>query len=132
MDNIKTRLQTQSIKSSCEKIECITQELEKQMNSSSSKINEFKSLNENSKKNLAGASAHKDVLVAEVKYKNIFSTVKAIYTESGFVKGFFRGLTPRILSNSPSCAISWGTYEIVKHFLSDKFSSNNNVKKNKK
>jgi hypothetical protein len=129
MDNIKTRLQTQSIKSSCEKIECMTQELEKQMNSST-KINEFNSLNENSKKNLAGASAHKDVLVAEVKYKNIFSTMKAIYTESGFVKGFFRGLTPRILSNSPSCAISWGTYEIVKHFLSNKFSINNNKNNN--
>lgn len=123
MDNIKTRLQTQSIKSSCEKIECITQELDKQLNAS--KINEFNSLNENLNKNL-GATAHKDTLVAETKYKNIFSTMRAIHQESGFVKGFFRGLTPRILSNSPSCAISWGTYEIVKHFLNNKFSSNNN------
>lgn len=125
MDNIKTRLQTQSIKSSCEKIECITQELDKQLNAS--KINEFNNLNENIKKNL-GATAQKDTLVAETKYKNIFSTMRAIYHENGFVKGFFRGLTPRILSNSPSCAISWGTYEIVKHFLNRKFSFNNNNK----
>jgi hypothetical protein len=121
MDNIKTRLQTQSIKSSCEKIECINQELDKQLNSM--KINEFNSLNENSKKNL-NAAANKDSLVAEIKYKNIFSTTKAIYQENGFVKGFFRGLTPRVLSNSPSCAISWGTYEFVKHFLTQKFSNN--------
>lgn len=123
MDNIKTRLQTQSIKSSCEKIECITQELDKQLNSS--KINEFNNLNESMKKNL-GTSAQKDTLVAEIKYRDIFSTMRAIYTENGFAKGFFRGLTPRILSNSPSCAISWGTYEIVKHFLTNKFSLSNN------
>lgn len=121
MDNIKTRLQTQSIKSSCEKIECITQELDKQLNSK--KINEFTSLNENTNKNL-NAAAGKDSLVAEIKYKNIFSTMRAINQESGFVKGFFRGLTPRILSNSPSCAISWGTYEVVKHFLTQKFNLN--------
>lgn len=125
MDNVKTRLQTQSIKSSCEKIECITQELDKQM--SSSKINEFNNLNESIKKNL-GAAKQKNTLVAEVKYKNIFSTMKAIYQENGFVKGFFRGLTPRILSNSPSCAISWGTYEIVKHFLNIKINKASNNK----
>ena len=125
MDNIKTRLQTQSIKSSCEKIECITQELDKQLNKS--KLNEFNNLNENAKKTL-GASAPKDTLVAEIKYKNIFSTMRAIHQENGFLKGFFKGLTPRILSNSPSCAISWGTYEIVKHFLSNKFSIKDNKK----
>lgn len=62
----------------------------------------------------------------DVKYRNIFSTVKSIYREHGFFKGFFKGLTPRILSNSPSCAISWVTYEIVKQTLVEKYNSNNN------
>ena len=129
MDNVKTKLQTQSLKSSCEKIECITQELDKQVNSS--KLNEFNSLTENEKKNILrnpkenlNILSKKDSLVAELKYKNIPSTIKVIYQEHGFIKGFFRGLTPRILSNSPSCAISWGTYEVVKHFLTQKYSQN--------
>lgn len=33
------------------------------------------------------------------------------------MKGFFKGLTPRIMSNSPACAISWGTYEVCKFFM---------------
>jgi len=122
MDNIKTRLQTQSIKSSCEKIECINQELDKQINSS--RLNEFNTICNDSKKKI-NLSSQKDTLVAEIKYKNILSTMRAIHQENGFFKGFFKGLTPRILSNSPSCAISWCTYEIVKHFLTNKFINNN-------
>ncbi len=121
MDNIKTKLQTQSIKSSCEKIECMNQEIDKQLLSSKMN-NEFNSLGENLKKDPIST---KDSMVAEIKYKNIFSTMQAIYKENGFFKGFFRGLTPRILSNSPSCAISWGTYEIVKHFINEKMNYKN-------
>ncbi len=103
-------------------MECMSQEIDKQINNSAAA-----SKNDNKKSNL-GSAAPKDTLVAEVKYKSIVSTMKAIYRENGFFKGFFRGLTPRVLSNSPSCAISWGTYEIVKHFLSNKFKNNNKQK----
>jgi solute carrier family 25 (mitochondrial iron transporter), member 28/37 len=39
-----------------------------------------------------------------------------IYQTEGPV-GFFRGLTPRILSHTPAVAISWTTYETAKKYL---------------
>jgi solute carrier family 25 (mitochondrial iron transporter), member 28/37 len=37
--------------------------------------------------------------------------------------GFFRGLTPRILSHTPAVAISWTTYETAKQYLTSLSSS---------
>jgi solute carrier family 25 iron transporter 28/37 len=91
MDIIKTKLQTQNEKSTFEKIDTTKKSL----------------INDTNKE-------------PSIKYKDIISTAKIILQEDGFSKGFFKGVTPRILSNSPSCAISWGTYEIVKHLLSQK------------
>ena len=39
-----------------------------------------------------------------------------IYQTEGAV-GFFRGLTPRVLSHTPAVAISWTTYETAKKYL---------------
>ena len=39
-----------------------------------------------------------------------------IYQREGMI-GFFRGLTPRILSHTPAVAISWTTYEWAKKYL---------------
>lgn len=39
-----------------------------------------------------------------------------IYRTEGSV-GFFRGMTPRILSHTPAVAISWTTYETAKKYL---------------
>lgn len=39
-----------------------------------------------------------------------------IYQTEGAV-GFFRGLTPRVLSHTPAVAISWTTYETAKQYL---------------
>ena len=39
-----------------------------------------------------------------------------IYQTEGMV-GFFRGVTPRILSHTPAVAISWTTYETAKEYL---------------
>ncbi len=39
-----------------------------------------------------------------------------IYKTEGAV-GFFRGITPRILSHTPAVAISWTTYETAKQYL---------------
>ena len=36
--------------------------------------------------------------------------------------GFFRGMTPRVLSHTPAVAISWTTYETLKQHLMDKYA----------
>ena len=43
-----------------------------------------------------------------------------IYRQEG-PAGFFRGLTPRILSHTPAVAISWTTYETFKRYLQQQF-----------
>lgn len=43
-----------------------------------------------------------------------------IYEQEG-TAGFFRGLTPRILSHTPAVAISWTTYETFKRYLQQHF-----------
>jgi solute carrier family 25 (mitochondrial iron transporter), member 28/37 len=45
-----------------------------------------------------------------------FIAARTIYTNEGFV-GFFRGLTPRVLSHTPAVAISWTAYEAVKRYI---------------
>lgn len=117
MDNIKTKLQTQNLVSSCEKFESINKE-------AANLGNGFKNSTDN-KNTLQAKPAFSSTVRPEcipdkdVKYRSIMSTVKYIYRQDGFFKGFFKGLTPRIINNSPSCAISWGTYEIIKHFISN-------------
>jgi len=122
LDNIKTKLQTQNVHSTCEKMDSLIKDLEKDMSN-------VKDLN-NPKNNPvdlkipAGSYSTKEKLECNkeppVKYKNILSTFRVIHREDGFIRGFFKGLTPRVMSTAPSCAISWGTYEIVKHFLTPK------------
>jgi solute carrier family 25 iron transporter 28/37 len=43
------------------------------------------------------------------------AAVRIYETEGGV--GFFRGMTPRILSHTPAVAISWTTYETAKQYL---------------
>ena len=47
-----------------------------------------------------------------------------IYRQEG-PSGFFRGMTPRILSHTPAVAISWTTYETFKKYLNQHFASDN-------
>lgn len=108
LDNIKTKLQTQSTLASCEKIESMVNKLENEMLKGKSKpcdSSDIKILIEQEEKHL-------------IKYKNIRETAKLIYREDGLKRGFFRGLVPRIMCNSPSCAISWASYEFMKHIFS--------------
>ncbi|KAJ3093845.1 Fe(2+) transporter [Physocladia obscura] len=37
-----------------------------------------------------------------------------IYERRGGVRGFFRGLGPRVMAHVPATAISWTTYEFLK------------------
>jgi len=48
--------------------------------------------------------------------RGLFNAAKSVWTMSG-VKGFFRGLTPRVLYQAPSTAISWSVYEFFKYIL---------------
>ena len=102
LDNIKTKLQTQSTQSSCEIFD--------------SKIVNNK-VDSNNVNNVCGESSNKKV--DPVKYHNIKETIIKVYREDGIIKGFYRGATARMMFNSPSCAISWCSYEFMKHMLTD-------------
>lgn len=43
------------------------------------------------------------------------AAVRIFETEGAI--GFFRGMTPRVLSHTPAVAISWTTYETAKQYL---------------
>jgi hypothetical protein len=62
---------------------------------------------------------HQCSVDSNIKYKDIISTIRIIYRENGLVGGFTKGMLPRVLCNAPSAAISWGTYEIMKHILTN-------------
>jgi solute carrier family 25 (mitochondrial iron transporter), member 28/37 len=55
-------------------------------------------------------------IVAKPKHLNWQQAAMAIWVEEGFL-GFWRGVLPRVLSHTPAVAISWTTYETVKHYL---------------
>jgi hypothetical protein len=117
MDNIKTKLQTQNLVSSCEKLDSINKEASN-LGSGIKNFTDNKSF-PTAKPAFSSSTRPECIPDKDVKYRNIMSTMKYIYRQDGFLKGFFRGLTPRIMNNSPSCAISWGTYEIIKHMISN-------------
>lgn len=48
--------------------------------------------------------------------RGFFNAFKAVYAMAG-IRGYFHGLTPRILYQAPSTAISWSVYEFFKHYL---------------
>lgn len=56
------------------------------------------------------------VNVATPRYFGMLQTAKLLYIEGG-VAGFFRGVGARVMIHAPSVAISWTTYETVKHFF---------------
>lgn len=48
--------------------------------------------------------------------RGFFNAFRAVYGVAG-LRGFFHGLTPRILYQAPSTAISWSVYEFFKYYL---------------
>jgi hypothetical protein len=54
--------------------------------------------------------------VRNVRYTDIFQTIKYVYTHEG-ISAFGKGMMPRMCINVPSTAMSWGTYELIKSFL---------------
>lgn len=62
-------------------------------------------------------------VVCEVTHQNakvfitgMFNALRLVYKLEG-LRGFFRGLQPRMIYQMPSCAISWSVYEFFKHQL---------------
>ena len=62
-----------------------------------------------------GNSSSKAPIVANWKQAAL-----RIYQQEG-PAGFFKGVTPRILSHTPAVAISWTTYETLKRYLQQHF-----------
>jgi len=116
LDNVKTKLQTQNQTSTCEKIDALQKELNKTKLKNENNVN-LKNMGFNMFSTRFRPDCNSE---PKVKYTSILSTMKYIYKEDGFFRGFFKGLTPRVITNAPSCAISWGTYEVIKSFLSVK------------
>lgn len=56
------------------------------------------------------------ITIKENPFKLILETSNNIYIEQG-IKGFYRGILPRMLYQAPSVAISWSVYETCKSFL---------------
>jgi len=54
-----------------------------------------------------------------IKYRDIMSTIRLMIREEG-VRGFFRGICPRMIAQAPASAISWTTYEMMKKLLASK------------
>jgi solute carrier family 25 protein 38 len=46
-------------------------------------------------------------------YTGVFDAMKKMYTTDGGVRGFFRGLTPRILRKGAANIIAWTLYEFL-------------------
>lgn len=51
-----------------------------------------------------------------VKYKNFKSTAIQMYRQEG-AKAFIKGIVPRAMQASLSSALSWVSYEFIKHHL---------------
>lgn len=51
-----------------------------------------------------------------IKYKNGFKTAQTIWLSEG-MRGFFKGLGPKTITQSLSTAISWTAYETFKTVL---------------
>lgn len=108
LDVVKTRLQTQEIKPSCERL-LETWEVTKDK----AKASMLKSLKKDC------CDTPKQECSFEVKhnrYKDILTTTRYIYHHEGAI-AFSKGVLPRLCINVPATALSWGTYEFVKGLL---------------
>lgn len=57
---------------------------------------------------------------AAPQYLGLVDTTKKLIAEDGYM-GLMKGVNARIITHTPSMAISWGAYEFIKHLLAEKF-----------
>ena len=55
-----------------------------------------------------------------VYYNGFWGTAKKVFADEGYA-GFAKGLRARLMIHTPSMAISWTTYEVVKRFLAERY-----------
>ena len=53
------------------------------------------------------------------RYTGMLDALTRIHAEDG-VRGYFRGIKPRLALHTPAVAISWTTYELFKRVLTDR------------
>ena len=139
MDNIKTRLQTQTCHfRSCSNSEACSFSIAKNMGKSKTLVYKTSTkhlhllANQFSFGKILKKIGMDDQTVAKmshlrkschvlkeknkIKYIDVASTVKTMFKEEGF-KGFTKGLLPRIMGQAPSAAVSWATYDTIQNFL---------------
>lgn len=129
LDNIKTRLQTQSCQqNSCNNLSICSFNIKNKQKpiipkvsgqgrpSSFSMVKVLQKFSSPSRLKDVRKSCHLLKAEPKIKYKDIQSTVKTILKEEGF-KGFTKGVVPRILGQAPSAAVSWSSYEMIKKWL---------------
>lgn len=68
---------------------------------------------------LIGTSCPK--IDATPKYNGLSDAFRSIVREEGYA-GLFRGIGPRLMTHTPSVAISWTVYEAMKLWLSSSLS----------
>ena len=59
----------------------------------------------------------------KVRYRGFVDAYLSIARSSG-IRGFFRGVGPRVLQIGPSCALSWCAYETAKKFCTTAWNGN--------
>jgi solute carrier family 25 (mitochondrial iron transporter), member 28/37 len=69
----------------------------------------------------AAASASSTASTTAVKHATFRDAARSIWKQEG-IRGFFRGVIPRVLSHTPAVAISWTTYETVKEMLMKRYA----------
>lgn len=79
---------------------------------------------------LVNGSNAEQASASVIKLNSFLDGAKYVYNTHGF-SGFLRGLRPRIVSNMPSTAICWTSYEMAKFYLykSEMIKPTNNNKK---
>eukprot|EP00357_Protocruzia_adherens_P027778 CAMPEP_0115017592 /NCGR_PEP_ID=MMETSP0216-20121206/28223_1 /TAXON_ID=223996 /ORGANISM="Protocruzia adherens, Strain Boccale" /LENGTH=352 /DNA_ID=CAMNT_0002388467 /DNA_START=355 /DNA_END=1413 /DNA_ORIENTATION=+ len=133
LDVIKTRLQTQNVKSSCKYFQMKQAAMAQTAGGASVSMqggnNNATDCEYGASKSRAGSTdahcKHEKVCKIKneildhnnIKYRSIHQTVSHIATKEGLM-GFWRGTSARAMVFTPSAALSWATYEYLKMLLS--------------
>jgi solute carrier family 25 iron transporter 28/37 len=119
LDNVKTRLQTQTFfQDSRRDLEKSRPSLENKRVSPKLGLINMAAKSFFAPKSTFATVRENPLNVAEpqLKYRDIMSTMKTIFREEG-VRGFVKGVFPRILAQAPASAISWTVYEMMKKMM---------------
>jgi len=118
LDNIKTRLQTQNFFNDSRKEEKVkVPTSEKSHNTSKAGLFRTAASSLFAPKNYyVTVKENAASMERNIKYRDIMSTIQTILREEG-MRGFVKGVVPRIFTQAPAAAISWTAYEMLKKFL---------------